>query len=114
MEYVVATEWQLARQGGQLILDHKQGGKIINKDQLMSKEYFDRINRNTHSCGRVCVENKTKTKEALKHREEKKALQAEMQKQSQTLAKGNLAMQLMEDLAKQAVEKNTKGGESDN
>ncbi len=114
MEYVVATEWQLARQGGQLILDHKQGGKVINKDQLMSKEYFDRINRNTHSCGRVCVENKTKTKEAKEHRENKKALAEEIAKQSATLAKGNLAMQLMEDLAEQAVKKKAKGGESDN
>ncbi len=110
MEYIVATEYQLARQGGQLILDHKQGGKVINKDQLMSKEYFDRINANTHSCGRVCVENKTKTKEAKEHRENKKALAQEMAKQSATLAKGNLAMQLMEDLAKQAVEKNTEKG----
>ena len=114
MEYVVATEYQLARQGGELILDHKQGGKVINQDMLMSKEYFDRINNNTHSCGRVCVENKAKTKKALDHMEDKKSLQIEMAKQSATMAKGNLAMQLMEDLAKQAVEKNKEGGKSDN
>jgi hypothetical protein len=114
MEYVVATEWQLARQGGQLILDHKQGGKAINKDQLMSKEYFDRVNANTESNGRVCVENKTKTKEALQAIEDKKAKQLELVKQSKTLAKGNLAMDLLSDLAEQALKDKQKGGQSDN
>jgi len=113
MEYIVATEYQLARQGGQLILDHKQGGKVIQKDQLMSRSYFDRVNKNTYSNGRVCVENKSQTQKAKEHIENKKALAQEMAKQSATLAKGNLAMQLMEDLAKQAVEKNTEKGGKD-
>ena len=112
MELIVATEYQLARLGGKLITDPKNGGKVIRKDQVITKSYFDRINDNTHSCGRLCVKSESKTKkmqdEAIKRRE----LAIELKESSATIAKSNLASKLLEDLAKSAISE-AKGGNDD-
>ena len=116
MELIIATEYQLARRGGQLITDPKNGGEVIKKDHLMTRSYFDRINDNTHSCGRLCVEDKKKTAKALEDIQFKRELAIELKEQNATVAKSNLASQLMEGLAKQAIadaqkEKEGKDGE---
>jgi len=103
MELIIATEYQLARRGGQLITDPKNGGEVIKKDQLMTRSYFDRINDNTHSCGRICIEDKKKTAKAKEDIQFRRELAIELKEKSATVAKSNLASQLMEGLAKQAI-----------
>jgi len=110
MELIVATEYQLSRISGQLNTDPKMG-KVVKKDQLMSRSYFDRINANTHSCGRVCVENKSKTIKALEAIQLKREQSIEQAEASATIAQSNLASKLLEDLASKAISDAQKGKE---
>ena len=104
MELIIATEYQLSRLDGQLVTDTKSG-RVIKKDQLMTRSYFDRINDNTHSCGRVCVENKSKTIKAQEDILKKRESAIEEKENKATIAQSNLASQLLEGLATKAVEK---------